>query len=534
MNDRAGNRLKDARRINFRNKPVGLRDFLGGDDSTDIYRFNARSSTIEITARQLRDRDSVDLYQVDGRLRQVLNKIGKKDLTNSSNRRINRFLKAVDVSEERRGRRDQYRATVEKGKYFLVVSSNDNTQKKYRLRFSADDRLPDTVGNTRGTAKFTTLGTVESERIGNTDTSDVFRFVLGDRRQVSFALRGLTQNATLALLDNTKTLKVSATAGTAPEFITRNLEAGTYYVQVSSLSPIETSYSLATFSSALTQTVLYSGVGLPSAGGQLELTQVPFTPDEIDTIVDSVNVNGAPLSSTTARNTLRTYLLDNFSADAADEVAGANGVTLDTEVVPASTQGQVGYSNKVPDYDNFNINLSLAEAFALLTGNVPSSIDYTASIDDVNASFPVLNASLGYTLSFTVSIDAETSSQNRAGFSILAVNSDGTSSIELGFTNSDIFAQSTTFTRAETFTPTTFNMSDRVRYDLYVADTGYQLFANSSPVLSGSLRTYDFDPMTSDPPLPLNPYRTPNLLFLGDNSDFSSATFTLGNVSLFT
>ena len=81
-----------------------------------------------------------------------------------------------------------------------------------------------------------------------------------------------------------------------------------------------------------------------------------------------------------------------------------------------------------------------------------------------------------------------------------------------------------------------FTTSTTNNYELKVDSSGYKLFANSGtlPILNGSLRTYNFTPATSNPPLPFNPYATENFLFLGDNTGQAHGNFTLGAVSVST
>jgi hypothetical protein len=55
----------------------------------------------------------------------------------------------------------------------------------------------------------------------------------------------------------------------------------------------------------------------------------------------------------------------------------------------------------------------------------------------------------------------------------------------------------------------------------------YTLAGNGSPVLSGSLRDYTLAPA---PPLPLNPYDTPNLIFLGDDTSSAQTRIRLRSV----
>ena len=57
----------------------------------------------------------------------------------------------------------------------------------------------------------------------------------------------------------------------------------------------------------------------------------------------------------------------------------------------------------------------------------------------------------------------------------------------------------------------------------------YTLAANGSTVLAGSLRDYTLAP---PPPLPLNPYHTPNLIFLGDDTSSAQARIRLRSVAV--
>lgn len=157
---------------------------------------------------------------------------------------------------------------------------------------------------------------------------------------------------------------------------------------------------------------------------------------------------------------------------------------------------------------------------------------YTSNL--LNPDFPILNRSAGYTLSFTVEIVSEShSSANRAGFSVIAVSSDVgvgiLSSIELGFQDGLIFAQSSSplFNAAEStaFDPVGAGF---VAYALTIFGSGYELFANGSSILSGSLR--DYSAFAGFP----DPYETPNFVFFGDDTTSAQANINLRRVALTT
>jgi hypothetical protein len=139
-----------------------------------------------------------------------------------------------------------------------------------------------------------------------------------------------------------------------------------------------------------------------------------------------------------------------------------------------------------------------------------------------------LDRARGYQVRFTAQVVAESHvSNDRAGFSLLVISSDKRG-IELGFWENEVWAQeggsSQPFTHAEgaVFTTTT----GLIEYRLSVMGSSYTLAANGSTVLSGLLRDY-----TLAPPPPLNPYNTPNLIFLGDDTSAAQAILKLAAVS---
>src|SRR5919202_1504010 len=185
------------------------------------------------------------------------------------------------------------------------------------------------------------------------------------------------------------------------------------------------------------------------------------------------------------------------------------GINTATIYTPNSPTGYAGYSNYNPT--------------SLLPGQTPAILSPFTS--------PTLDRTAGYTISFNAAIPTETSNDNRAGFSVTAISSDGLNGLELGFKNGKIFAQSENFEESENIN---FNTAANNNYVLKVQDTNYQLFANNSPkaILTGPLRQMQFDPEASQPALTFNPYRLPSFLFFGDNTDQGSATFRLGTIAV--
>jgi hypothetical protein len=150
----------------------------------------------------------------------------------------------------------------------------------------------------------------------------------------------------------------------------------------------------------------------------------------------------------------------------------------------------------------------------------------------VGANMPTLDRTAGYTVSFTARVAQETHTSNdRAGFSIIVLSSDAIG-LELAFWENEIWAQHDVqtgggyFQHGEgVFTDTTQRLT---RYDLAVVSDTYTLWMSGTEVLSGSLRDYTGYEGT------LDPYETPNFLFLGDDTTSASAIFELSQVEITT
>src|SRR5919199_300860 len=204
--------------------------------------------------------------------------------------------------------------------------------------------------------------------------------------------------------------------------------------------------------------------------------------------------------------------------------------------IPGVRQLAYGQLPPLPQSNNvgtptLNTNLGAGNTgYAGYTNYDPLSAQSTFSLINP-ASFPTLNRTTGFTVSFNVAVTAETSNPNRAGFSVTAMSSDG-AGIELGFkeggANDRIFAQSADFIESEFITT---NINAATTYVLTILGNNYTL-SNGTQTLTGPLRNYNFNPLTSAPPLPFNPYISPNFLFFGDNTDQGNATFTLGSISV--
>lgn len=172
-----------------------------------------------------------------------------------------------------------------------------------------------------------------------------------------------------------------------------------------------------------------------------------------------------------------------------------------------------------------------ADGMAVLDTTTSGNSTYAGWISNLTTTpgFPILDRTAGLQLDFALQVDSEShANNNRAGFSIIVL-SDDARGIELAFWENEIWAQNddTTggfFTHGEgaTFATTT----DLINYQVIVVNDTYTLTANTEPVLTGPLRNYNKFEGFPDP------YETPNLLFLGDDTTSAQARIRLGFVSV--
>jgi len=143
--------------------------------------------------------------------------------------------------------------------------------------------------------------------------------------------------------------------------------------------------------------------------------------------------------------------------------------------------------------------------------------------------FPILERTAGFQVNIAVQVEHESHANNhRAGFSIIILSEDARG-IELAFWHNQIWAQSDDSTgglfrhgEEAVFATTT----DLIDYQVTILDDTYTLIANTQPILTGPLR--DYSKFAGFP----DPYETPNLLFLGDNTTSAESRIRLRLVSI--
>ena len=257
--DNAGNTLATARDITIGATPTSYSDFVGSTDTNDYYRFSlGGSSNFSLNLTGLSADADVSLLDSNGSV-----------ITSSTN--------GSNISES-------ITRQLSAGTYYVQVYPYSGST-NYNLSLAAAPvEIPDNAGNTLATARDITIGATTStysDFVGTTDTNDYYRFSLGGSSNFSLNLTGLSADADVSLLDSNGSVITSSTNGSnISESITRQLSAGTYYVQVYPYSG-STNYNLTLSATTATVTPGYSaisGYGLVNAAKAVAgaLNQTPF------------------------------------------------------------------------------------------------------------------------------------------------------------------------------------------------------------------------------------------------------------------
>ncbi|MEM9451859.1 MAG: Ser-Thr-rich GPI-anchored membrane family protein [Cyanobacteria bacterium P01_E01_bin.6] len=138
--DRAGNSLKKANQVQFKNGNFRIRDAIGqNNDSNDLYQLviGTRSRlAINVSRQQRTGNADVELYELARRQRRVLREIGRPDFDDLSRRDIRANLHRVGRSRNKRKKSENLNITLDAGTYYIRVFPKTGST-RYQLRMSS-------------------------------------------------------------------------------------------------------------------------------------------------------------------------------------------------------------------------------------------------------------------------------------------------------------------------------------------------------------------------------------------------------------
>ncbi len=169
-----------------------------------------------------------------------------------------------------------------------------------------------------------------------------------------------------------------------------------------------------------------------------------------------------------------------------------------------------------------NINYTSTSSGATTLNTSASNAIYAGYF----ASPGTLDRSVGFGVEIDLKINSgSTSNTSRSGFNVIVLDQNARG-VELGFLPGEIFAQDDDplFVRDEVLTFDT--TASQRRYRLDVLGSTWSLSIDGTPSLSGLVRDYSAFTGT------LDPYETPNLLFVGDNTTSAGGSATFSRIAI--
>jgi hypothetical protein len=238
-----------------------------------------------------------------------------------------------------------------------------------------------TLDNTLATARDITIGatpTTYSDFVGSTDTNDYYRFSLGTTSNFSLDLTGLSADADVSLLNsNGRVITKSTNGGTSSESITRQLNAGTYYVRVYPYSG-STNYNLSLAAASAT---------IPDNAGNTLATArditIGATPTTYSDFVGTTDTNDYYRFSLGTSSNF-TLGLAGLSADADVSLLDSNGSVITSSTNGSTSSESIGrqlsagtYFVRVYPYSgSTNYNLTLSATTATVVPGYSSTSGY--------------------------------------------------------------------------------------------------------------------------------------------------------------
>ena len=171
------------------------------------------------------------------------------ELLNSSGTKITDSLQQDTTPES-------ISTSLASGTYYVRVFPGATTSStNYNLQVSFNQDPADNAGNTLAEARdinTLTSTTQFTDYVNSVDNKDYYRFDLTSSALIDLKLTPDAANANVQLLNSSGGSIVSSSlTGTTPDIIRRSLNAGTYYIQVYSVSGVATNYELSVSAEAI-------------------------------------------------------------------------------------------------------------------------------------------------------------------------------------------------------------------------------------------------------------------------------------------
>ncbi|MBX9257735.1 hypothetical protein H1Q63_28070, partial [Desmonostoc muscorum CCALA 125] len=289
-----GNTLSTAYNIGTLTGTQTIKEFVGNVDPIDYYKFSL-TATNNITLLL----SGVTQYYVNAAI-----------YYDSNNNGLIESGEQLYYDYARDGRNAQITTTLGAGNYYVGISANTNVNSNYSLQLSATSAPPSissNPGNTFSTAYNIGLLTGSqtfTEFVGNVDPIDYYKFSLTGTNDISLLLSGVTQNYLDAkiyydsnnngLIDTGEQIYSDYAGESRNSQVTRTLQAGNYYVEISQDSNnINSNYSLQLVNITNPNPNITLAVGSPPSVAEDGTTNLVYTFTRTGSTTNALTVNYA-------------------------------------------------------------------------------------------------------------------------------------------------------------------------------------------------------------------------------------------------
>ncbi|MBE9181078.1 pre-peptidase C-terminal domain-containing protein [Oculatella sp. LEGE 06141] len=411
--DRAGNTLKKAKKLgNFDAGNASLKDFVEVGDKNDLYTFNVSGrSSFDLSLSGLKGANAdVELFQLAGKKAAVLKSIGAIDFSKLKRADIKKNIRTLAKSSRGGTSSEAINLNLNPGEYYVRVYQRTGNS-KYTLNLSGN---LDNAGESLASARNITVNETSSsysDYVGKADPSDVYSFSLTDTRNVNLALNNLSADANLFLLNSAgNVLASSSNSGATPEAIAQQLNAGKYFVQVSSNGG-NTRYNL-NATATLVPGVIPPVDNPPVDNPPVDNPPVDNPPAPLgDSLATAVAVTlplASPLRGSVSDSSIHDYykfsvaadsdlslLMSELTANANIQLLDASGTVLQTSALPGTLNESIHYplAGNTPYYlrvfqagagSNTNYAINLALPADLYADSEAEATNFTSISNDVN------------------------------------------------------------------------------------------------------------------------------------------------------
>ncbi|MBH8563701.1 pre-peptidase C-terminal domain-containing protein [Nostoc sp. CENA67] len=294
---------------------------------------------------------------------------------------------------------DSISTSLASGTYYVRVFPGATSSTNYNLQVSFNPDPVDNAGNTLAEARnintLTSITTEFTDYVNSVDNKDYYRFDLTSSALIDLKLTPQPGNANVQLVNSSGgSIASSSQTGTAVDTIRRSLNAGTYYIQVYSVSGAATNYQLSVSAEAIGPDIAPNTLATAKNIGTLNNSQ------NFKDFVGSIDANDYYSFNLTNKSTFN-LTLSGLSDNADVDLLNSSGISLQSSTQTGNATENINTTLAAGTYYVRIRSVNTAETFY----NLSLSAEIQSQMLEINpgsgSSKPNNLTALGNTLYFT-------------------------------------------------------------------------------------------------------------------------------------